>query len=296
MQPAARPEPRPVVTPENAPFQLSVREATEIVELTEAEMLAEVAAAAGPELSQRLGLRLLRPGSAVALAARRLDVPMLNRVVGLGLREPVSAALVESIDALYRGAGVRYLVQVSPAVRAANQALLRSSLEARSLVRGDNWTKLIRDVAPPREARTDLRISLASTDHAGAVGEVLNAGFGTLPELGQLLARLVGRPGWRHYLAWDGQQPVAVGALFVRGQIGALEGAATLPTHRGRGAQSTLMARRIAEAAALGCRWLIAETGEETPDQPNPSYRNMLRAGFQLVYQRPNWVYSPATS
>jgi ribosomal protein S18 acetylase RimI-like enzyme len=291
-QQLASPDLSTLQAPAEAPFGLSLREAAEIVEFAEAEVLAEGAAAA-PELAERVGLRLLRLGSAAALAAHHLDVPMLNRVVGLGLREPISEAVVESIDALYRGAGVRYLVQVSPAVPPAEQEVLRLGLEARDLVRKDNWAKLIRDVAPPQEARTDLRITLAGAEHADAVAELLNVGFETPPEFGRLLAGLVGRQGWQHYLAWAGKEPVALGVLFVHGQIGALEGAATLPAFRGRGAQSALMARRIVDAAALGCRWLVTETGEDTPDHPNPSYRNMLRAGFQLVYHRPNWVYFP---
>ena len=47
------------------------------------------------------------------------------------------------------------------------------------------------------------------------------------------------------------------------------------------------MARRIRDGADLGCRWLVTETGEDTPHHPNPSYHNMLRTGFLLAYQRP---------
>jgi len=50
------------------------------------------------------------------------------------------------------------------------------------------------------------------------------------------------------------------------------------------------MARRIADGIKLGCRHLVSETGEETPEEPNPSYRNMLRTGFELVYARRNWI------
>lgn len=277
----------------SAPFGLSLREAADIVELGEAETMAEVAAAAPPDLADRFGLRCERFGSAVALATRGLDAPLLNRVLGLGVREPVTEAHIEAIHALYEGAGVRYLVQVSPALPPTVLATLREGFERRGLTRQDNWTKLLRDAAPPEPARTDLRIALATAADAPAVAEIMSAGFEEPPEMGQILATLVGRPDWRHYLAWDGDRPVAVGILFVHGPIGALEGAATLPAHRGRGAQSALMAQRIADAATLGCRWLITETGEETTEEPNPSYRNMLRAGFRVVYQRPNWVYFP---
>ncbi len=57
------------------------------------------------------------------------------------------------------------------------------------------------------------------------------------------------------------------------------------------------MARRIRDAAALGCRWMITETGEDLPQQPNPSYHNMLRTGFLLSLstpQLPERINSPS--
>ena len=66
---------------------------------------------------------------------------------------------------------------------------------------------------------------------------------------------------------------------------------ATRPSHRRRGAQGALLARRIRDAADLGCRWLVTETGEDLPERPNPSFRNMLRTGFELAYQRANYLF-----
>ena len=51
-----------------------------------------------------------------------------------------------------------------------------------------------------------------------------------------------------------------------------------------------MFARRLHDARAAGCRFAVVETGEDTPEEPNPSYRNMLRAGFELAYFRHNWV------
>ena len=65
----------------------------------------------------------------------------------------------------------------------------------------------------------------------------------------------------------------------------------TLPEHRRKGAQGALMARRIRDAAKLGCEWVCTETGEDTPQRPNPSYHNMIRTGFEFAYLRPTWVY-----
>ena len=51
-----------------------------------------------------------------------------------------------------------------------------------------------------------------------------------------------------------------------------------------------MFARRISDGLKVGCKWFVSETGEDTPESPNPSYHNMLRAGFTLAYLRPNYV------
>jgi hypothetical protein len=66
--------------------------------------------------------------------------------------------------------------------------------------------------------------------------------------------------------------------------------ATTLSSARGRGAQGALLAQRIHDGLALGCTWFVTETGEETPERPNPSFRNMIRAGFTVAYHRQNFM------
>ena len=140
------------------------------------------------------------------------------------------------------------------------------------------------------EISTDLRIESIGAAHAETFAGVACAAFGMPAAVGPMLTATIGRPGWQHYLAFDGEQAVATAALYVREGVGWLGVGSTLPSHRRRGAQGALMARRIRDGGDLGCRWLVTETGEDTPEQPNPSYHNMLRTGFRLAYQRPNYV------
>jgi hypothetical protein len=109
-------------------------------------------------------------------------------------------------------------------------------------------------------------------------------------DLKPMLAGTVGRPGWHQYIAFDDDLPAAVAALYVRNEVGWLGVAATLAEYRRRGAQGALMARRICDGGKLGCEWLITETGQERPDKPNPSFHNMLRTGFKVAYDRPNYM------
>ena len=106
------------------------------------------------------------------------------------------------------------------------------------------------------------------------------------PSAAAWLAELAGRAGWRCYVARDGQNAVASGAFRQDGTTAWLSVAATLKSHRGRGGQSSLVARRIADALASDCTHIVTETGDDTPERPNPSLRNLLRAGFEVVHWR----------
>jgi len=108
----------------------------------------------------------------------------------------------------------------------------------------------------------------------------------------ELVADTVGRPGWRHYMAFEGEIPVATGAFFLAGDLAWMDFAVTMEAKRGKGAQSALVARRIRDAVALGCRGCIVETAEQTSSNEAPSYRNMRRFGFEVQYARPNYIWT----
>ena len=97
------------------------------------------------------------------------------------------------------------------------------------------------------------------------------------------------------WLALDGDDPAAAAGIFMADGAGYLGFAATLPGHRGKGAQSALLAARISHAREHGCDVVVTETGERRDDRPSNSYRNILRAGFEEVSVTANWLRPAAT-
>lgn len=240
-------------------------------------------------LARRMGLGLATVGTAVAVAASGIDILAFNRVIGLGIERPASEREVNEIVAFYRNAGTgRFFIQLSPH---AMPRRLAEVLLAKGFRHHNNWVKFYREIEPLPVADTSLRIEAIGPERAGILAKILVGGFEWPEALAPLLALPVGRPGWRHYLAYQGEKPVAAAALFVRGEYATLAFAATLAESRGLGAQSALIARRFRDAAAAGCRWMFTETAEETAQRPVASYRNMLRRGFRLAYRRPNYLW-----
>ena len=105
-------------------------------------------------------------------------------------------------------------------------------------------------------------------------------------------ANPAGTAGWR--LADDGEPAARSRPLRRRSR--------RLPRPRRHGPRAARTAARRsallavphrAPPAELGCNAVFTETGEQLPDRPSSSYRNIVRAGFEELYVLPNWL-SPA--
>jgi GNAT superfamily N-acetyltransferase len=166
--------------------------------------------------------------------------------------------------------------------------------EKEGITEGGTWVKVARLAGLVQSRETELRIAEVGAAHAEKWASVLVRGFG-MPEEGiaEMAAGVVGRPGWTAYGAWDGDELVAAASLLITGQVADFSGAATLPSHRRRGAQSALLAARARHAAAAGVKWLSAETGKPAQQGANSSLNNMLRTGFEIRYERQNWTWRP---
>lgn len=152
------------------------------------------------------------------------------------------------------------------------------------------WMKFVRDPHPPRfQAPEDVEVVELTAPDQEPFGTIAAIGFG-LPAWGaEFFAHLPGRDGWRCYVARIDGEAQGCAAMLVDEGIAEFGVAATLEGARGRGCQSALLHKRIGDAAAAGCHTLFVETGERVPDRPSASYRNILRAGFEEAYLRPNW-------
>jgi len=242
-----------------------------VTEQIEVEAVRDLVAAATPNV----GVELRQAGEAIAVRLAALpEVTELNRVIGLSSIEEL-----DELEALYDGD--RFAISLYP------ESGLDASLAERGFVAGYSWQKFERG-AVPLEARTDL--SVEEPRKADDFGAAFAGGYGLPAFVGDWSSRLVRRAGWHCFVAYDGDEPAGVGALFTRGSTGWLGFGATLPEKRGRGAQGAILAARVNRGADLGLDLLVTETGVPRDDGPGPSYRNILRAGFREAYVRPNYT------
>jgi hypothetical protein len=211
------------------------------------------------------------------------DFGPFNRGIGLGIEKPAAERTVAEIVDFYGRAGVlHFSISVSPL---AEPPQLGGWLAARGLSRGVSSAKLWRSVGTYDAGEPTFRIEQIGSSEASAWAGVQRAAWGMPKGMTPWFTSTVGRPGWSHFLGFDADLPVTAGALFAWGRTCWLGFGATIPTHRGRGGQTGTLARRIQAAHELGCDLAVTET-DDPSDTPNPSYANLVRAGFGLAYLR----------
>ncbi|MBX2874752.1 MAG: GNAT family N-acetyltransferase [Saprospiraceae bacterium] len=230
-------------------------------------------------------------GGGMAFAVPGIPVLAMNRVVGLGLDYSINREQLRTIVGFYQKVGVkRFFIQLSP------QTLDETTfeiLQASGFRHYNNWTKHFRPTAKDlNTAQEGFPILKLGLEDVSQFGKLICTCFDwKYDQLDHWLNQSVGAPGYQHYAVHMDEQIVGVGALHVEGECASMAFAATLPTYRGLGIQQQLLQKRIEVARQLGCRYLVSETAEEINGKTVTSARNMRRVGFEIAYQRQNWIF-----
>jgi len=274
---------------------LSRRVNSEIVktgEMAEARAYVDWIEAAPPGLFADYRAYLGRLGhSTVFFSLPKIDWYTVNRVMGLGIFEQAEESMLHDMLKVCKDRSVtRIFVPICPETK-PDTSTIEKWLHILGFKPYNTWVKLSRGNKPfEKTIDCEFKILRIEKECARDFAETVINGFSYPTEFSPWLELLVGRAGWYPYLAYSGDRPVASGALFINDSVGYLGLGSTLSSFRRRGAQEALIQRRIQDGIALGCKQFFTETTEDSPQNPNPSFHNMLRAGFQLEYARQNFV------
>jgi hypothetical protein len=244
------------------------------------------------------GFEVARQGAVVMLRSTAVRSSLLfNRVLGLGLGTPARAADIDGVCSWYAADGLPFGVELSPAARPAElpdwlrAQRLRKRLPTQVLVRNGS-------APPPHYApwarMTGLRVDAVGPDAAATVARVSCENFAMPAAVADLLTLGSQAPGWRRWLALDGQTAVGASLSYVEDGVAWLGWTSVLPSHRGRWVHAGIVARQLQDAFESGCQWVTTETAQSSPAQPDPAYFNLRKFGFADAYLRPVYVYVPA--
>jgi hypothetical protein len=252
----------------------------------EVEALAGMFAAAPPDFAAAAGFKVQSFGTVTAFVIRSLPTPVFNRAQRTGAQEPEDDDIEAAVAWLREQASPSWALQLPQGTPDRAEHLSRLGLAPST-----SWTKFARTTDDPPQASTELEVRAVDENGAADFGHVTQTAFGLPPAFAQWSTGMIGPAGYTHYVAYKGSTPVAAASLYVSEDIGWLGNGCCLPEHRRSGAQSALLARRIADAAKAGAATVVTETGTPPPGElaDHPSYRNITRSGFEPIYERISW-------
>lgn len=268
-----------------------IEEDLAIAEFGEARAYERLVANAPAALRQGLGLAVHHLGGAAVLVAGGIrQTLMLNRVIGLGLREPLTSELLEGIDGIYRQAGIdTYALELTPPAMASAAVMSLPPRAARMCY--VSTTMMVRPADLPMadgaDGRSGLIVQQVGGSQARDFADLSRSSFSLAEPVGELLAAGFADPNARHYLAFEGSRPVAAGlTLSFDDGVSWLGWVSVAPSHRGRGLQRALASAQIRGAQAQGARWITLEAAFGSARGTTPSYRNYEQLGWRPVCDR----------
>lgn len=221
----------------------------------------------------------------------------LTQTFGLGLFSPPTERQLEEIEDFFKSRGADVHHEVCP----ISDAELLNLLPRRGYHPIELSTVLHRAIgadtatfdslgAPSRHPAKASAVStrLIGTDEVESWAKSSALGWGHAPELAAFMENF-GRVtaisrGVSCFVAELEGEVVATGALSIHNGVALLAGASTRPEFRGRGAQTALLAARLAHAVNVGCDLAMMAALPGSTSQMNAE-----RQGFSIGYTRTKW-------
>jgi GrpB-like predicted nucleotidyltransferase (UPF0157 family)/GNAT superfamily N-acetyltransferase len=268
----------------------ALRYFTSLTEKTECGALYEMYSGVSDETKKKCGIQVQRIGPAALIRTDIFPGFSHNRVPGLGLDYIIDEGTILNVKSFYSASKNKHAIQLNPLDLTVDVMKL---LQKHGYEHKNNWVRFYRDTSPVENVKTNLEIKSVGNEHLRDFSSLVISNFRFPSELASLFEPIMENKNWQHYMAFEGSKPAATGSVYFSGDTAWTSFAATNPDYRGRGAQGALLKARIDEAGKRGCKWIATETAEDSSEHDAPSYRNLLRYGFRLLYKRPNYVFEP---
>jgi hypothetical protein len=201
------------------------------------------------------------------------------------LHEPTTVEQLVAIETFFAERGAPTMHDVTPYAGVETIALLA----ARGYTPIELSTVLVQPMPDREVGASALRARIIDPAVDGEPWiEATIAGWSAEPGLAEFIRTIasanIKNPAMIHYVVEDAGVAIATGSLGIQNGVALLAGACTIPSARGRGAQTLLLAQRLVDAKARGCTLTMMSASVGSTSQ-----RNAERNGFRVAYTRTKW-------
>lgn len=210
----------------------------------------------------------------------------LSQTFGLGMFGVPTPETLSEIETFFESRGSDVMHEVSPLAGIETLGLLVD----RGYRPFELSTVLVQGLVDPPglPSSPELRVRPIEAADRDTWIEASVTGWSQDPEFAQVMRSMseiaCANRAMVHYVVERDGTAIATGSMGIHGDVALFAGASTIPSGRGIGAQSLLLATRLTDARRRGCAIAMMVTAPGSTSQ-----RNAERNGFRVAYTRTKW-------
>jgi hypothetical protein len=255
-----------------------------LIEQTEIAAWKDLIDAAPDSFKIANGLRHEDVGGGMAINFRQEPIPLFNRVIGLGLSQPLNQHVIDSIKSFYQH-HEKYLVHFSSPVQPSNADSL---LKENGFYLAGSWERIVRDNKPLKtDTLDDIKVLLVNDElRESWVNFLINTYGFSFYEWPRAFAN---RKGWKHYVAYRNNRIVACRSFFTTGKKTIFSGVdAPVPgvMTADYAPDFAIWKRAIEDGLNEGAVLFVADIEKPDKNKAGPVYTGFQKLGFEIPYTR----------
>jgi len=254
-----------------------------LIEQTEIAAWRDLIDAAPDTLRLSRGLQHQDIGGGMAINFQKMPIPLFNRVIGLGLTQPLTQQVIDTVKSFYTH-GEKYLVHYSAPM---NPGQSDSLLKENGFYLAGSWERIVRDDAPLLIDSNMIEVKRVDEslkkDWVKFLIDTYGFDFYAWP------AAFAMRKGWRHYVAYRNNKIVACRSFFMTGQKTIFSGVdAPVPGVMTRDCDPdfAIWEKAIADCIKDGAKLFVADIELPDKEKNKAAYEGFSRLGFHIAYTR----------
>lgn len=256
-----------------------------LIEGTELAAWQDLIDAAPDSFRIKRGLGYKQIGGGLAINFKSMPIPLFNRVIGLGLSEPLTPSVVDDIKAYYAH-NEKYLIHFFKGMEPSD---IEKSLKKQGFYLAGSWERVVRDAKALPETPKNDSIIVKQVDESlkeewvKFLIDTYGFDFYEWPRSFAL------RKGWKHYVAYRQNKIVACRSFFITKDKTVFSGVdAPVPgvMTKDCGPDFAIWQKAISDRLQEGAVLFVADIELPDPHTNKDAYDGFTRLGFEIPYTR----------
>jgi len=257
-----------------------------LIEQTEIEAWRSLIDAVPDALKVSNGLEYRFIGGGLAINFRKMPVPLFNRVIGLGLSEPLTQHIIDEIKSFYKQKE-KYIVHFSSPVTPANADTL---LQQNGFYPAGAWERIVRDnslLHISNEDDTGIEVKPVNDSLKESWVKFLTDTYGY--DFYWWPRAFAAQKGWKHYVALRNDTIIACRSFFTTAKKTVFSGVdAPVPGVMTKvyAPDFAIWEKAIQDGLKEGVILFVADIELPDTEKNKPAYDGFKRLGFVIPYTR----------